>query len=211
MKLDQVHDLQRTYRKLLACMARPGTVGQCGAELERIDIEVPFNKAFLLFGLTLLDAETTLAVVSETAPDFAGFLARMTYARTAPASEASFIFLPAPKKGLELNDEVRELLLGTSRGTLIDPHRGATVIIETGTLSSKSGDVVDATRYRLVGPGIKRSSVLDIAGSDALRLSTMVHARNEACSEFPLGIDLILLDAKGSFVCIPRTTRMEVA
>jgi len=206
LKLDLVHDLQKTFRTLLDCTARPGTVGSTARELELLDIDFPFNKDLLLLGLTLLDAETSFCVVEDPVTEGARVMSQLTYARQVPATEAAFIFLP--HTGFDGNAPVlAETLTRAQRGSLIDPQHGATVIVETAVILDP--DATDAARWSLYGPGIEHTATLALDNRDLPRLRRVFAARTEACGEFPLGIDLILVDNAGRIVCLPRTTQMR--
>jgi alpha-D-ribose 1-methylphosphonate 5-triphosphate synthase subunit PhnH len=205
LKLDLVHDLQKTFRTLLDCTARPGTVGSTARELELLDIDVPFNKTLLLLGLTLLDAETNFRVVEHPETGGGRVISQLTYARQSPAAEAAFIFLPRTDADADA-PVLAETLTRAQRGTLIDPQLGATVIVETTGILDP--DAPDAARWSLSGPGIEHTAALALDNRDLPRLRRVFAARAEACVEFPLGIDLILVDNAGRIVCLPRTTLM---
>ncbi|HTV73968.1 MAG TPA: phosphonate C-P lyase system protein PhnH [Candidatus Acidoferrales bacterium] len=81
-------------------------------------------------------------------------------------------------------------------GTHAAPDDGATVIA-LGTISS--------TRARLSGPGIGEPFIAAVPlGRPA------IHARNRACANHPLGVDLLFVNADGHLTGLPRSTRVEV-
>jgi alpha-D-ribose 1-methylphosphonate 5-triphosphate synthase subunit PhnH len=81
-------------------------------------------------------------------------------------------------------------------GTFLDPHRGATVVLEAGRLE-------EAGPLRLEGPGIDGSRTLGVGME-----SGWVDERARRNAEYPLGLDLYLVDAAGRLVGLPRTTRI---
>ena len=53
----------------------------------------------------------------------------------------------------------------------------------------------------LEGPGIANTENVEIAGSEY-----WMDARAEANKEYPLGVDMILIDRQSNIMCLPRTT-----
>lgn len=84
------------------------------------------------------------------------------------------------------------------RGTEEAPERGATVLY----VLSEPGS---GTSVRLSGPGINGSieTALPLPPVELLD-------RNSAYSEWPLGVDLMIVDESARVLALPRTTRVEV-
>jgi len=217
MSFNPVHDTQTAYRVLLDCMARPGTVGNLAEVRGCIEFDAPLDKGLLLMGLTLLDGETSFAVPAEGVPEpiaetLAGvqaFLARICSSRIEDPGRAAFLFLP----GGAAVQAIEKAL----RGTFIDPHLGATIIIELESLGTgavgpgMAGSAEPGGSWILEGPGISATDVLSCGPDDVRMLSEALRARERACSEFPLGVDLVLVDKAARVVCIPRTTTVREA
>jgi len=221
MSFNPVHDTQNAYRVLLDCMARPGTIGNLAEVRDRIEFEAPLDKGLLLMGLTLLDGETSFAVPTEGVPEsiaealsgIQAFLARICSCRIEDPGRAAFVFLPG---GAAVT-----VIEKAFRGTFIDPHLGATLIIEIaslGTSGLERGSEPGMTNntgpggsWILEGPGIAATDVLTCGPDDVGMLSEALRARERACSEFPLGVDLVLVDKTARVVCIPRTTSVREA
>jgi alpha-D-ribose 1-methylphosphonate 5-triphosphate synthase subunit PhnH len=188
VRLDAVHDLQAVFREIMLATAFPGSLRRIGDEASRIDIDAPLPKPLLALALALLDAETSFAVAPDE-EDAASFIARMTYARRVALPEADFVFVTGGERDLaRAIGEARE-------GTLIDPHLGATIVARVDALGS--GPAVG-----LSGPGIESRTELR-AGSSASWLA----ARELKNREYPLGVDLFLVDGAGALAALPRTTR----
>jgi len=85
-------------------------------------------------------------------------------------------------------------LFEPSLGTLESPELGATILLTVAALGKGAA-------WQLCGPGIAATQALAIAGLDPAWL-----AHRQVWNDgFPLGVDLILMDAN-SFVALPRTT-----
>jgi alpha-D-ribose 1-methylphosphonate 5-triphosphate synthase subunit PhnH len=149
-------------------------------------------------------AETSLSVISGDSSSIdERFFSRMTNARIAAAENALFLFACR---------DFPSTILRAQRGTLVDPHLGATTVMETDSVaeSGKGAErTAGSTRWKLTGPGIKDAAYIRVFSSDPLVIRNAFQARNEACLEFPLGVDLILLDKSQKIVSIPRTTILE--
>jgi len=189
LNLDPVHDLQAVFRALMAATASPGTIRDIGARARRIDIDVPIPRPMLAIAMTLLDAETSFCLRSSPGAEFAeAAISRMTSARPAPVGEADFIL------SIEDGPGLAESIAAARGGTLVDPHLGATIVALSETLGSGAS-------LRLSGPGIASSAFLDAGLGDE-----WVAARAEKNREYPLGIDMLIVDREGRVASLPRTT-----
>jgi alpha-D-ribose 1-methylphosphonate 5-triphosphate synthase subunit PhnH len=92
-----------------------------------------------------------------------------------------------------------EVLLGLERGTEEEPERGATVVLVM------DGDRQPDTRVRLTGPGVRGELVVRLPLAPRL-----IAARQEACSQAPLGVDLVLVGPGPVLTGLPRTTVVEI-
>lgn len=81
-------------------------------------------------------------------------------------------------------------------GTLESPEESTTLLLRVQTLGQ-------GRRYRLTGPGIQGETTLAVAGLDA----RWIEARARWIAAFPLGVDLILVDATRA-AALPRTTQL---
>lgn len=199
MAIDQVHDLQKVYRKILHSMSRPGTVSTIKESAERNDYQLPCYDATLLSVLTLFDAEVTFHVIPENRDDVIEKISEYTLASYTPIHEADFVIVLREAE----ESEIIRAMSHSKRGSLIDPHASATWIMESVVgigIEMQPGELI------LTGPGIKNQTQLQTAIT-----SSIWQARNACVKEYPLGIDLILADEKAQIVCVPRTTKVEMA
>jgi len=179
VSFDPVHDTQAVHRALVKAFSFPGTaVSIAGPALRAPDRRLP--GALAAVALTLLDAETTCWFADPVLSDLTGSPGR-------PQGEAAFVFLAFP-------DEWTQAFVTARRGTLADPHLGATLVGWTS-------DTGPWQVWKASGPGIE--TPVDLG----LPTGTWVAARNLACGEFPLGVDLVWVRGE-SVVALPRTTRL---
>lgn len=189
MAIDQIHDLQQVYRKILHSMSRPGTISIL-EEARQLDYELVCQKSTMLCAMTLLDAEVTFHILSENQQELIEKISEYTSARYAPIEEADFVIV--------LKNDSEEAVLRALQqckiGNLIDPQLSSTWIIESEGLAEEG-------QLKLSGPGIESHASLH-----AEMPETFWAARNSRIKEYPMGIDLILVDDESHLVCIPRTT-----
>jgi alpha-D-ribose 1-methylphosphonate 5-triphosphate synthase subunit PhnH len=193
VSLEPVRDTQMTFRVLLDAMARPGTVRQLPVAARGAPVN-PWLAAVLV---TLLDHEVTLAVEPFAGSDaLERFVRQRTSAGPAPAERADFVV--ASCEALDPG-----LPLRLDQGSLAFPNDSATLVVLVPTL-----DQSEATglRLALAGPGVPAGHELRVGGLPA----PFFEARDLA-TEYPCGIDLILVDPAGRVAAIPRSTAIEVA
>jgi alpha-D-ribose 1-methylphosphonate 5-triphosphate synthase subunit PhnH len=208
MNLDKVHDLQAAFRTMIAVHSFPGRILSVRGILDGVDADLSLPPHLCLPAMTLLDAETGFAVASGKSGEQSRLVSQLTYARPLPPAEADFLLA-------EAGDEfVLAVLEAAKEGTLENPHEGATVIMEVAGMASDDPanaedarsdgrEDVDWPEWVLTGPGIETERRLKVAGSPF-----WAEARTERNREFPLGVDILLLDASGLIAALPRTTRM---
>ena len=192
MAIDQIHDLQQVYRKLLHSMSRPGTISDLEQEATQLDYELPCKKSTMLCAMALLDAEVTFHILPGNDQGLSEKISEYTSARYASVDQADFIII------LENDSEetVLQAMQQCKIGTLIDPQLSSTWIFESGQLA-EDGNLV------LSGPGIQNHSRLH-AGIPA----AFWEVRNSRIKEYPMGVDLIFVDDASQIACMPRTTRV---
>lgn len=196
MKLDYVHDLQQCFRRIVTAMSFPGQIVDLSAYADRADLEINMYRASLLVALLILDSEVTFAVLPDSDRVVSRTLAQVTYSREAALNEASYLFIAGDSAA------ILEGLASARTGTLTDPHHGATVVVEAASLS-------EGLPFELTGPGIveQRTVAIQLGDNDCAWHTT----RNDRNVEYPMGIDLILVDAHNRLMALPRTTQLVMA
>lgn len=203
MEFDFVHDTQRLFRKILTAASFPGRVVDLGQEAAKIETGSAVNTALIGCAIALLDAEATFCVWPRGGQEQERLISQLTYGRPAAPESAEFLFV------LSGSGIANDALRSASVGTLEEPHRGATLFIEVSGLREESAIREEGVRrgtgvLRIEGPGVKDSAMLGVEGLDADWLG----ARAERCSEYPLGVDVYLVDGAGRLAGIPRTARL---
>jgi len=190
---DAVHDTQQAFRKILYAHSRPGSLADISPEADRLDDDLPVSREFLLLAYVLLDGEVTFAVCSSSREEKEEFISRVTYARVVPVDRADFVLVP------ETDYPVTDVMDRMREGDLVDPHKGATLVLGTAGLEAAGGLI-------LSGPGIRGESRLTV-----LREPSWIESRNRKNREYPLGVDLLLISGKGLLAALPRTTQIRSA
>jgi alpha-D-ribose 1-methylphosphonate 5-triphosphate synthase subunit PhnH len=187
---------QGTFRVLLQAMSHPGRVYTL--PLPALGAERQNREA--ISGLmdiieTLLDSEVTFTLVSGSLT-LAQEIEGRTGSNHTSLPLADFVVIAGNSGDGEIG--------AAKRGTIEYPDDGATVIYLVDSISAEKGE----TRLALKGPGIARLAYLSLSGLGRGDLAAI----GEANTEFPFGIDIILVDRNGSVACIPRSVSIvEVA
>jgi alpha-D-ribose 1-methylphosphonate 5-triphosphate synthase subunit PhnH len=176
---NSVLDAQASFRAVLEAMSRPGRVQRIVAPPEVPPGLSPAAAAVLL---TLVDAATPLRLsVGAEAAAWVRFHCGCPLVRDG----AAFVLDPAVS------------LLDLEPGTDEEPERGATLILEVGSLDEGAG-------WRLTGPGIRDVHRLQIGDPPA----DFVAAWEQNRARFPRGVDAIIC-AGARIAALPRTVRIE--
>lgn len=187
MKFDPVHDSQAIHRALVRAFSYPGIPVSFKDEAARAPVH-GLPQPLTALGLTLLDPETSFY------GEGVEILGELTGGKRRGASEAAFVFLT------EWDEEKwARAFHDAARGTLADPHWGATVV-------AWAPHETPGRAWTATGPGIEKPLTLFLPG-----YGTWVNARAEACQEFPLGVDWLWLREDSSVIALPRTTRLVPA
>jgi alpha-D-ribose 1-methylphosphonate 5-triphosphate synthase subunit PhnH len=183
---------QRTFRALLDCMARPGSLRTLP------DTDNPL----LAIAESLVDHEVTFAVLPQGAPLSEAIL-RMTGSRVVAPELADYLFCD----GESLVDAVRLAKDGTPEY----PDAGATLICGVRSLSAdvhRDGSTdgqVGRDSVSLSGPGVRQTKRVGVDGFTSE--ARQVFAQRNAWP--PLGLDLVLVAPDGTVVCLNRYTRLQ--
>lgn len=191
----EIHRIQQAFRQVMNAFAHPGA---CYVLPAYPAGETPTRQSGALDTLIrmFVDHATTFCFVGE--EPCAQRIAAETRANAASLEEARFVIVPAsaPAAGGE------EAVLNACAGTLLAPETGATIVLECGRVSSEP--FAGATPCALSGPGVKDKNVVWV--SDA----AWARAREQRAVAYPCGVEIILVDASGAVVAIPRSSALEI-
>jgi alpha-D-ribose 1-methylphosphonate 5-triphosphate synthase subunit PhnH len=183
LALDPVHDTQAIFRVLLEALARPGVPRQIPVPA----LDAPANPWVASVLLTVLDHETSFASLADEPTE--RFVRARTSARDATPATADFVLAEAESLS-------PALVLELKRGSLAYPDGSATLVVHAH--QDTPGQMV-----HLSGPGIPDGRAADLPFNAAV-----AEALAEANKNYPCGIDLLLIDAWGRLIGLPRTTRI---
>ncbi|MDR3715497.1 MAG: phosphonate C-P lyase system protein PhnH [Puia sp.] len=192
---DEVFDAQVHYRILLDSMARPGKINSL--TLENIQPPAGINRASVLIGMALLNADVSFDAAGPYADEITRYLILNTSAVSEEHRKADFIFIPG--------DSEARYILEARTGTLSYPEESATFITDVKEISEEK--IPASIALTLKGPGIAGEKTVFVSGLE----EPLLEALKEQNLEFPLGIDMILTDGNDHIVCIPRSNRFSYA
>lgn len=181
---DTVFDSQRVFRCLLQAVSQPG----------KLFTLPPFScDALEAVARALLDHEVTFCAVGGDASEVETGLSELTGARVSPVEEADFALISG--------GDSAGAMLRLKPGTLEHPERGATAIYAVEELSNS-----DTLSLELSGPGVPGRRTLGVGGIERPEAAAIQKTR----LDYPLGIDVYLVDGAGRVAGLPRSTRLEV-
>lgn len=189
--MERVHNAQEIFRSLVQAMSRPGTICDI-APHAAVDNGNGISPYIMSVLMTLLDGEVKFAVAAEDGNSSGRLVRQLTYADYVEPEEADYIVVP---HGNEHEKWTRAAISSARTGTLESPERAATIIMEVENLK-------DGADVLLRGPGIEDKAGLKVDG-----YAEWLDIRREKNREFPLGVDMLLLDKQGSLAALPRTTQ----
>lgn len=182
-QFDEVFDTQAVFRQLLEGMSNPGRSVSIAPQKEKMFGE---HGAFLALGMTLLDNEVSFcACGNETLREE---LQLLTLSEEKAFCEADYIFVT--------NVQMLSAIFAQAKcGTLVDPHRSATLIIRD------SGERKQT--MMLYGSGV--DGTMEFSCSETIQQAVALRDQQEY--EYPIGVDLIFVTDSGDVTCIPRLVR----
>ena len=185
---DPVHGAQQAFRRILQAMARPGTIQDCGGEL---DPPPGLSPAMAAVCLTLADADAPIWLADTLATDAAvGYL---KFHCNAPildqVGRARFVLADAASM---------PALDACAQGDDRYPDRSATLVVDVPRLAHHGPGA-----WVLRGPGIETTATL---ATDGLPGDFPARWRDNAES-YPCGVDLIL-SCGSRLAALPRTVRI---
>jgi len=197
---DTVSDSQKVFRLILEAMSNPTRTVNISEYAIKMLEEYPdiMNRhpsavfttrstAFLALAMTLLDNEVSFSTCGN--HSLSDEIASLTLSKVEQIENADFIFVCDP-------NDVKAVIESAKCGTLMDPHKSATIIIKN------DGDRV--CQLTLFGPGIDGQKEVQVAHT----VKDAIESRNEQNYEYPQGIDLIFVSGAGELIAVPRLVKV---
>lgn len=215
----ELHRAQRTFRRVLDVFARPGTVQvlePASANPARpAALDPALEEAVRLF----VDQAVRFCVVDVESDAVAAYLTSETHAQRSTLVMAGFVVVP---RRADAATE-REAVAGAFGGTLVSPEKGATVIIGCARVAAieaegAGADAASACDVALSPDAAEQAGlhVFEVSGPGvadvnrfAVDRSAWAEARAARGDEFPCGIEILLVDAEGRAVAVPRSARVR--
>ena len=195
---DPIRASQHIFRVVLDALANPGTIRTSIVHPRLIAESLSVNPYMASVLVTLLDHEVSVHVADGPGSvELADFLVRRTRTTLADASDATFVVAHAGSGDYVLPEVLR-------RGSLEYPDDGATLLIDVPTLGQESAHDLELT---MTGPGIVTVERIRVDGLNP----KFLESRNVATANYPMGIDLLLIDSEGRVVGLPRTTELAIS
>ncbi len=189
---DPVGGTQRTFRRILLAMSRPGMiVDLTDGDLADPAPGLPLGQAAAAVALTLVDMDTPVWL-GEGCGEAMDYLRFHCGAKTSRPEACRFAFADAAAALPALD--------GFDLGNSEFPDRSTTLVLEVPHL--QGGAALDSLTLR--GPGIEDAALLRVGGTGA----DFWREWQELRPLFPLGIDLILTCGR-QMAALPRTTSVE--
>lgn len=188
---NEIFDAQRHFRTVLDSMSRPGKINRFAP----IALTPPpgLHKASAYVALALLNADVAFHLAGFSAAE-ESYLRANTNSRLDGAGKADFLFLRG--------DGDASAIEAAKVGIATYPETGATAVIQVDHIGKSSA--TGGVQLTLEGPGIESREFVFITGLRPELLAAL-KAKN---TEFPLGVDAMLVSADECLLCLPRTTRM---
>jgi alpha-D-ribose 1-methylphosphonate 5-triphosphate synthase subunit PhnH len=208
--IDSVHHIQKAYRKLVNAFSFPGTPVQLLSQETTSGFNTNMPETILVLAMALLDSEVNASFIDIEEED-KSLIQQLTYVKLSEPKDADFIFFTKPHSRFY---SMKQSIDQIKKGTLIDPHLSATILIHVNNLpmvieSEKSTQYYnESPQFVLTGPGIKTSKSL-IHPDSKEDLFWWIRDRNELCKEYPLGIEVILFNSKQEVMVFPRSIKIS--
>ena len=183
-----LHESQIVFRLLLDALSQPGTVFHLPAELvTRIPVvEIPL--------LALLGYDTPFALVgADTARE--QLVARATSGRITDSSTAGYLGVSDPRTEL--------LPMGFCLGTPMRPDTAAQVSVQVSGIFAAATE--STATLHISGPGVESVNHVICDGAATGELEFLLRRDWKA----PRGLDMWIIGVDGSFIGIPRTSRVS--
>ena len=202
--IDPVHDIQKAFRRLVSAYSFPGTPFKLVPDDLTTGFSGRIHPAIAVLAMIFLDGEVT-AYFHEMEEDDILLLKQICRSPSAGPETADFLFFANAE---DCGQSKISAVSKAKTGNLADPHEGADVILAVDKLPAELKGPVAANGKTLTlsGPGLEKKKIL-VCRDPEKNDFWWVEARNKLCREFPLGIEVTLVDKQSNVMAIPRSTK----
>jgi len=190
---DEIFDSQRHFRTILDSMSRPGKINHLASL--RLSPPPGLHKAAAYVAFVLLNADATCDA-SALGADAVEYVRANTASPVAEGAKADYLIFNGN------TDASVARIEGAKAGVLAYPETGASVIIQVGHMGKSSA--TGGLQLTIEGPGVEGREQVFVTGLHASLLDAL-KLRN---TEFPLGIDAMLVSEEECILCLPRTAQV---
>lgn len=195
------HCMQRAFRQVLDAFSHPGTVRRIEPEPARAESPETFGASLETLVRLFVDQAVSFCVRDREPHEEERYLVSETHAPCVPCRKAGFIVVPA-HAGTTI---MREAVLEASRGTFLAPEGGATMLMGCEHIAVAGAEVSRTlSTVEVRGPGVADVNRFEIDQT------AWAEARAERDDEYPCGIEIVLVDAVGNLVAVPRSSGLVV-
>lgn len=192
---DKIYDSQKIFISLMRTMSFPGLLYQ----LPSIQLNYPDKKMHYLLSviLTLCDLETSYMVITDQAQeliDLNNYINLNTSCNEKDLKSSDFIIV--------LKTGLFEQFLHINHGTLAEPNKSATLFYLVENLSNEV--MGNGQSIILQGPGIKEEQLVFFDATPQQEIEYWKESRKN----YPLGVDIYLIDKNGLICGIPRSVKI---
>lgn len=184
-----VHVCAENYRQIVNALSYPGEI----YSLNLKEVDNPFygkiDSSVLIMVMMLLDNEVTYHVVGNESKETSEIIRKMTFAKEVDVSIADFIVILNPKDV----DHLEEIFKTAKKGDLVDPQNSAMIVLNNSEMEM-------GKTFNIEGPGIKDHKKIHLGN-----IGKVMAYRNKRVDEFPMGVDLLLIN-NDQLMALPRTT-----
>lgn len=190
---DKVFDAQLHFRVLLDAMAHPGNLYYF-TEVEMEGIQgIPHGVFYIAFAL--LNADVHFCFLGEHSDKAQNYITQNTSSLVSSLDKVDFVFFPGHLDSYFIHD--------CRKGNLSYPEEGASLVTYVQKISHDK--LNSAIELSLEGPGVESIRTVYIQGLEINTLETLKSIN----SEFPLGLDIYIIDFEGALMAIPRSNNLN--
>ena len=195
-KFDIVFDSQRVFKILMSSFAFPGRINKL-PEIHLSGIDQKYNPAIIPL-LALLDLETSFNIVGDDIEEIERIIKYFeinTGAKYKDTKDTDYC--------LSINKSMGDVFKLLNKGILEEPDKSTTLFYFIESISKTE---TNSFSIILSGPGIKDQETLSINGLSKAEIEEWLEDR----ANYPLGIDIFLIDKIGNITGLPRSIKISM-